>query len=104
MAVFLKVKILGPPQIEASLISHHVSLDEDYLPSFTLTLDPAANTLPGFGLCVLTLPVLAVAPLSFLTLPSLQSAFLRLLWAALSFLPLSLGAVQVGVGDEGGAV
>ena len=59
-----------------------------------MTLEPGASTLPGLGLCFLTLPVFEVAPLGFLTLPSLQSAFVRTFLTALSFLPLSLGTVQ----------
>jgi hypothetical protein len=62
-----------------------------------LTLEPGASTFPGFGFCLTTFPVFAVAPSSFLTLPILQSAFFSFFLEALSFLPVRLGTTQAVV-------
>ena len=60
----------------------------------TFTLLPGTRTALGFGLCLVTLPFLAVAPSSFLTLPSLQPAFLRRVLAAFSLFFLRFGTTH----------
>lgn len=50
--------------------------------------------MPGVRPCLTTLPVFTVTPLSFVTLPSLQSASLSPLFDPLNVLPLSLGTRQ----------
>jgi hypothetical protein len=62
-----------------------------------LTLEPGASTFPGLGFCLTALPVFAVAPLSFLTLPILQSPAFSFFFEALSFLPVRLGTTQAVV-------
>ena len=64
---------------------------------------PAGRTVPGLLLWPTTLPVVALVPFLFLTLPTLQSASLIVALESLSVLPASFGTVQVFTEAEIGA-
>jgi hypothetical protein len=70
----------------------------------TATFDPAASTLPGFGLWLFTLPVAVLTPSVFFTVPILQAAAFSFVFATASLRPTSFGTVQRGEGGPSFAV
>jgi hypothetical protein len=62
--------------------------------SLSLTLEPAASFLPGFGFWEITRPFLTLAENALVTFPGEQCAFLSARLAALSVLPFSFGTTQ----------